>query len=224
MGFSLVANVFESASEAAELEREFRASGAEAVAVAGDMTDPADAATLVATALERFGGVDLLVNNAGGGEICPFEQMQLPDWRRVVDSNLTSTFVVASEAVTAMKRQGGGRIINISSQQAFKGAPRLAHYCAAKAGVVGFTRALALELAPYGITVNAIAPGPIATDGHARAGVTEEELRSQIAGLPLGRLGRPDEVAESVMFLAQSPSGDFYTGQTLHINGGEVMP
>jgi 3-oxoacyl-[acyl-carrier protein] reductase len=220
-GFGVVANVFDCSDEP-DLAAE--PSPGPVITRAGDMTREVDAIALVDTALERFGRVDLLVNNAGGGRIQPFTSIGLADWRHLLDSNLTTAFVVTRAVVPHMIERSRGRIVNIASQQAFKGAPKLAHYCAAKAGVIGLTRALALELAEHGITVNAVAPGPIDTGGHARAGVAPDALMAQIAALPLRRLGTPGEVAESVAFLASSPAGDFYTGQTLHPNGGDVMP
>jgi len=228
-GFGVVANVFgprgpqaEEAALAADLAERV-AAGAVAVRW-GDMTVPADAEALVALAAERFGGVEALVNNAGGGTVCPFLEMDLDTFRAMVDRNLTTAFVPSRAAAEAMAAAGRGRIVNVSSQLAFKGSAQLAHYAAAKAGVGGLTRSMALALAPHGIAVNAVAPGPIATDAHVRGGVTPAQLERQAAALPLGRLGRPEEIAEAVAFLVASPGGDFSTGQTLHINGGDVMP
>lgn len=225
-GFSVACSYLTAPERATEVIAEAVAlpSAADVFAFQGDMTAPADARALVEETRRRFKGIDLLVNNAGGGEIRPFVETELVDWERVVARNLTTTYVATRAVVETMIAQRSGRIVNISSQQAFKGAAQHAHYCAAKAGVVGFTRALALELAPCGILVNAVAPGPIDTGGHAVAGVSEEQIARQIEVLPLGRLGLPQEVAASVLFLASSPSGDFFTGQTLHPNGGDVLP
>lgn len=221
-GFGLVANVFGPDGPEAE---EAKFEGGDRVAVRwGDMTSPEDAAGLVALARERFGHLELLINTAGGGTVCPFLEMDVDTFRQMVDRNLTTAFVASRAAAEEMATQGHGRIINISSQLAFKGAPHLAHYAAAKAGVGGLTRSMALALAPHGITVNSVAPGPIATDAHVRGGVTPAQLEAQAAALPLGRLGKPEEIAEAVAFLATSPGGDFSTGQTFHINGGDVMP
>jgi 3-oxoacyl-[acyl-carrier protein] reductase len=220
-GFGVVANVF-GADPAAE-EAEFE--GCDGVAARwGDMTSPEDARGLAALATERFGRLEVLVNNAGGGVVCPFLEMDLDAFREMLDRNLTTAFVAARAAADVMVAQRYGRIISIGSQMAFKGGPHLAHYAAAKAGVGGLTRSIALALAPYGITANTVAPGPIATDAHVRGGVTPQQLQAQAAALPLGRLGAPAEVAEAVAFLATSPGGDFCTGQTIHINGGDVMP
>jgi 3-oxoacyl-[acyl-carrier protein] reductase len=223
-GFAVMANYYDPQEEGYELPLPACEGRGPVASRWGDMTRADHAEALVAATLEEFGRLDVVVNNAGGGEVCPFDQMTPADWHRLLDVNLTSAFLVCRAALGPMQRRSSGRIVNIASQQAFKGAAGLVHYCAAKAGVVGMTRALAHELAPHGITVNAVAPGPIETEGHRRAGVTPEQLRRQAAGLPLKRLGRPVEVAESVLFLADSPSGDFYTGQTLHVNGGDVMP
>jgi 3-oxoacyl-[acyl-carrier protein] reductase len=225
-GFDVVCNYLTEAerADAVAMDAASQPGGRPVVTLQGDMTSPDDARRLAAEALRRFGAIDVLVNNAGGGELRSFLDMEIDDWERIVARNLTTTYVVTRAVAGTMVTQRSGRIINVSSQQAFKGAARHAHYCAAKAGVVGLTRALALEFAPYGILVNAVAPGPIETSGHAAAGVSGEQLARQISELPLARLGQPEEISASVLFLANSPSGDFYTGQTLHPNGGDVMP
>jgi 3-oxoacyl-[acyl-carrier protein] reductase len=184
-----------------------------------DVSDEDSVSELLAEVEARFGRVDVLVNNAGISRRVRFLEMTSADWDAMMAVNLRGVFLVTRRAVPLMQAAGGGRIINIASQLGQRGGAFLAHYCAAKAGVIGFTKALARELAPT-ITVNAIAPGPILTD--MTSGREPEWYRELERELPLGRLGRPDEVAPSAVFLA-SDEGAFYTGQTLGPNGGHVM-
>jgi 3-oxoacyl-[acyl-carrier protein] reductase len=174
---------------------------------------------MVARVEARFGRVDVLVNNAGISRRIAFVEMTPADWDAVMAVNLRGVFLVTRRTVPLMQAAGHGRIINIASQLGQRGGSLLAHYSAAKAGVIGLTKALARELAPA-ITVNAIAPGPILTD--MTRGREPEWYRELEQELPLGRLGTPDEVAPSAVFLA-SESGALYTGQTLGPNGGHVM-
>ena len=139
----------------------------------------------------------------------------------MLNVHFKATFVLSQLAYISMKARGDGRIININSNLAYKGAPGLAHYSAAKAAVLGFTRSLAQEAAPHGVLVNAIAPGPI--DTRLNDTLTPEWKAWKVGSLPLRRFGRPDEVAPSAVLLA-SADGSFYVGQTLHPNGGDVMP
>lgn len=218
-GFHVVANVF--ASEGQHDDEEQFEPGVEVLW--GDLTQEDDAAQLAARSLEKHGRIDVLVNTAGGGAVTPILDLTLEQWRRMIDSNLTTAFVASRAVIAPMIDQQHGRIVNISSQLAFKGSPELAHYSAAKAGLGGLTRSLALALAPHRITVNAVAPGPIATSGHRHAGVTPDALAKQIDGLPLKRLGQPDEIAGAISYLA-GDLGGFVTGQTIHVNGGDIMP
>jgi 3-oxoacyl-[acyl-carrier protein] reductase len=174
---------------------------------------------MVARVEARFGRVDVLVNNAGISRRIAFVEMTPADWDAVMAVNLRGVFLVTRRTVPLMQAAGHGRIINIASQLGQRGGSLLAHYSAAKAGVIGLTKALARELAPA-ITVNAIAPGPILTD--MTRGREPEWYRELEQELPLGRLGTPDEVAPSAVFLA-SEEGALYTGQTLGPNGGHVM-
>ena len=139
----------------------------------------------------------------------------------MLNVHLKATFLLSQLAYVGMKARGFGRIINISSNLAYKGAPGLAHYSAAKAGVVGFTRAFAQEAAPHGVNVNSIAPGPV--DTRINDTLSAEWKAWKVGSLPLRRFGRPEEIAPSAVLLA-SADGDFYVGQTLHPNGGDVMP
>jgi 3-oxoacyl-[acyl-carrier protein] reductase len=172
-------------------------------------------------ALDRLGQVDIVVNSAGvGGGDRPFATTDDDDWDRVVGVNLRGTILVTRAFFGAMIARNHGRVINIASQLAYKGAPGLAHYCAAKAGVVGFTRALAYEGAPHNVMVNAIAPGPVDTEllrNHSQAWLDAKQ-----AQLPVGRFGQVSEIAPTALLLA-SEAGAFYAGQTLSPNGGDVM-
>ncbi|MGI5154015.1 SDR family NAD(P)-dependent oxidoreductase [Microbispora sp. CA-102843] len=193
--------------------------------VTGHITDITDAAAVeraMAEVVERHGRIDVLVNAAGILDEVPFLEMTPERFDRTIAVDLRGVFLAARYAAPYMVAAGRGRIINIASQLGIKGGTNLAHYVAAKSGVIGLTKALALELAPKGVLVNAIAPGPIVTP--LIDGLSEEWKRSKAAELPLGRFGRPEEVAPTALLLAGSPGGDIYVGQTLGPNCGDVMP
>ena len=206
--------------EAAESVAEnLRAKGARAVALRGDPADDDEARRAVAATVDELGTIDILVNNAGFSRRIPFVEMSPADWDELMNVDLRGVFLMTRHVVPMMLENGGGRIINIASQIGQRGAPQLVHYAAAKAGVIGFTKALARELAPT-ITVNAIAPGPIWTDMiRGREPNWYEQIEQE---LPLGRIGTPEEVAPTAVFLA-SDDGVLYTGQTLGPNSGHVM-
>lgn len=186
-----------------------------------DVSDPAAVAAFAEWAQERMGCIDILVNSAGiGGSVRPFSMTDDSDWDQIVGVNLRGTMLVTRAFFGAMISRNYGRIINVSSQLAYKGSAGLAHYCAAKAGVVGFTRALALEGAPYNVMVNAIAPGPVDTE--LLRNNSQEWLEAKKAELPIGRFGEVTEIAPTALLLA-SRAGAFYVGQPLSPNGGDVM-
>ncbi len=183
----------------------------------GDFDACADAVRDVGSTL---GPVDILVNNAGVVRDAMFHKMSVDQWRQVLSVDLTSLFNVTRNVIEGMRERGFGRIINISSVNAQKGQMGQTNYCAAKAGVLGFTRALALENASKGVTVNAIAPGYIDTD--MVSGVPAPILERIVAQVPVGRLGRPEEIARCVSFLASDDAG-FVTGSVVSANGGLYM-
>jgi 3-oxoacyl-[acyl-carrier protein] reductase len=187
-----------------------------------DVTDAAAVEAAVDGIVADHGRLDVLVNCAGILTEVPLLEMSLETWDQMIDVDLRSVFLCCRYAAPHMVAAGSGRIVNIASQLALKGGESLVHYSAAKAGVVGLTKALARELAPRGVLVNAIAPGPI--DTPMVEGISEEWKRAKRAELPLGRFGRPEEVSPTAVLLATSPGGDIYVGQVLGPNSGDVMP
>ena len=166
---------------------------------------------------EHFEGVDILVNNAGITRDTLFLRMKLEDWQKVLDVNLTGTFLVTKQVIRYMTKKRWGRIINITSVVGFMGNAGQVNYATTKAGLVGFTKSLAKELAPRNVLVNAVAPGFIETEMTA---VLSEEIKENYKKqIPLGRFGKPEEVANTVLFLS-SPMADYITGEVIHVNGG----
>lgn len=194
--------------------------GARTVLIQADMADLERARAVIHEAADALGELHVLVNNAGYVQRVPWEDLSLEDWDRMIRVGLTAAFVCARAAVPYMKEAGFGRIVNVSSLRALTGAPHGVHYAAAKAGLLGLTRSLALALAPFRITVNAVCPGYVATDINREALATRgPEIRAQI---PLGRPAEPEEVAATIAFLCSEEAG-YITGQTLSPNGGLRM-
>jgi 3-oxoacyl-[acyl-carrier protein] reductase len=202
---------------------DLRASGREVLDLPTDVTRAAEVDRAVAAILDRWGRVDVLVNNAGGfAVIRATEEISEEEWNAIVALNLTSVFLCSRAVLPVMKRQAAGRIVNVASVVGRGGAVRVtSHYAAAKAGVIGFTRHLALEAGPAGITVNAVAPGTTATERVLKARTPAETQRVAEA-IPLRRLGEPREIARTVLFLA-SDDASFVNGATLDVNGGQLM-
>jgi 3-oxoacyl-[acyl-carrier protein] reductase len=205
---------------AAAVADEIRASQGLAEAVELDVTDPRTVEAVTAGVLSRYGRVDILVNNAGIARDQLLVRMKREDWDAVLSTNLTAAFTCVQAVLKPMIKQRSGRIVNITSVVGQAGNPGQANYAASKAGLIGFTKALALEVASRGITVNAVAPGLIDTDmTRAMAGGAQEDWASRI---PLKRLGTPDDVAHAVVFLA-SDEASYITGHVLAVNGGMHM-
>lgn len=201
-------------------DRSVTSSSDEAVPI--EVDDEDSVAMAVRAAVSRLGRLDILVNSAGILTESPLVDMDTATWDRTLAVDLTGVFLCCRAVLPGMLERGWGRIINIASQLGIKGGVGLAHYAAAKAGVIGLTKSLALEVSARGVLVNAIAPGPIETA--MVAGITEDWKRAKRAELPLRRFGRPEEVAPTAVLLASDPGGNLYVGQTLGPNSGDVMP
>jgi 3-oxoacyl-[acyl-carrier protein] reductase len=200
--------------------KELEGLGASALAVAADAAKREDADRLVEAAKERFGRIDVLVNNAGITRDQLLVRMKDDDWDQVLDTNLRGVFLMTRAAGKVMMRQKGGRIVNVSSAAGAMGNAGQANYSAAKAGVIGLTKATARELAHWNILVNAVAPGLIETD--MAAAIPPEAREAFMQQVPLKRIGTAKDVAEVVRFLA-GEGGGYITGQVIHVNGGLYM-
>ncbi len=185
-----------------------------------NVTDSDSVAELFASIKEKVGDVDILVNNAGITRDNLLMRMKEEEWVDIIDTNLSSLYRTSKPVLRAMMKKRGGRIINIGSVVGSMGNPGQTNYCAAKAGLIGFTKSLAREVASRQITVNAIAPGFIQTDMTDE--LTEEQQKGIMSQVPMERLGQPQEIANAVLFLA-SDSAAYITGETLHVNGGMYM-
>ena len=199
-----------------------RSWGRESEAFQADLTDADQAEALVQHALDRFGKLDALVNNAGLTQVGPFLEIKPAEWDAVIATDLTAAFHTCRAALPSMVERGSGAIVNVCSRLGQMGIAQTAAYSAAKAGLIGLTRSLAREFGPHGIRINAVAPGPIATDMTEDL-LESEEGRRRLRDLPLGRFGRPDEVASAVVFLL-SDAASLFLGQTINPNSGGYMP
>jgi len=209
--------------EADKVVQTIRDAAGEAFAVQGDVKHRVDVERIVQATVDGFGGLDILVNNAGIAFYRPLLEHSEDDWDHVLGVNLKSIFLGCKAAIPHMQQRGGGVIINVGSCHAFATQPTCTSYAASKAGMIGFNRSLALEMAPHRIRVNVLVPGafwtPMAEEAVARLGKLEDVLPEVNAKLPFGRQGEPEEFAEAALFLA-ADSGSYTTGQVYIIDGG----
>ncbi|MBE9030349.1 3-oxoacyl-[acyl-carrier-protein] reductase [filamentous cyanobacterium LEGE 11480] len=217
-GAAVVVNYASSSGAADGVVAEIEGMGGQAIAVKADVSKEADVDQMVAAAIEKFGKIDILVNNAGITRDTLLLRMKPADWQAVIDLNLTGVFLCTRAVSKLMLKQKSGRIVSITSVAGQMGNPGQANYSAAKAGVIGFTRTVARELASRGITVNAVAPGFIATD-------MTNDLQAEpiLQMIPLKRYGQPEDIAGMIHFLAASPAAGYITGQVFNVDGGMVM-
>ncbi len=219
-GAAVVVNGRSDRAAIEEVAAEIRAAGGSALALLADVSGEPAVAALVERTVAEFGGVDIVVSNAGLRRQTPFLEMAYSEWREILSVALDGAFLLARAAVPAMVERGGGAFVGLSGVSHHIGTAGRAHVNASKAGLEGFIRGLAMELAPNNITVNAVAPGAIDTVRGASAGALPGGVKME--GIPLGRPGRVEEIAAAVRFLV-GPSGAYITGQTLHVNGGQFL-
>lgn len=215
-GAKVVVNYSRSKEPADELVEQISGDGGEAIAIQGDVSDSEQAQALIDQTVERFNRIDVLVNNAGINIDKTLKKLSVEDWDKVIQVDLNSAFYTVHAALPHMTEQGSGKIVNMSSFVGEAGNVGQANYAAAKAGLLGFTKTAAQELAHNGITVNAICPGFIETD--MVANIPDEAREKLLKTIPLGRFGQPEEVARAVRFVVED--ADYMTGQSLDINGG----
>ncbi|MFO7870765.1 MAG: 3-oxoacyl-ACP reductase family protein [Kiritimatiellia bacterium] len=215
-GARVIVNYNTSREKAESLVRELASRGCEAEACGADVSDSKAVEKMIDELGEKHGNLDILVNNAGIRKDGFIAMLGEEDWDRVMEVNLKGLYNTCKWASRLMIRQRRGKIVNLASVSGLKGVPGQTGYSAAKGGVISFTRSLAAELAPYGIQVNAVAPGFVETD---MTGDMEEMKKEILGRIPAGRFGKAEDVAESVLFFA-SPGADYITGQTLVVDGG----
>ena len=218
-GCKVVINYFQSKEQAEQLLAELKDKGQEAIAVQAGVAHPDDVQSMIDTTVKEFGGIDILVNNAGVNRDRTIRRMSIEEWQEVIATDLSSVFYCTYAALPHMIERGGGRIVNMSSIVGQMGNLGQSNYAAAKAGMVGFTKSAAQELARFNITVNAMCPGFIETE--MVTNLTEEVQQALIAKIPLGRFGKAEEVARLCRFLVSE--GDYITGAQININGGMYL-
>jgi len=220
-GASVAVNYRVESPSANLLVEEIESAGGDAFSLSADISKRPEAEMMVDETVSRFGSIDILVNNAGIWRSSPIEEMSDGEWDEMIAVNLTGTFNCVRAAVAAMKEARSGRIVNIASTAGQRGESFSSHYAATKGGVISLTKSLAVELAPFGILVNCVAPGWVVTD------MTRDDLLGArrdaiLQTIPLARAGTPDEIAGAVLYLASELS-TFVTGEILNVNGGAVL-
>ena len=210
-----------SESGAAAITERFEKAGITGIGMQLDVTDSAQIETVISAIADKYGAVDVLVNNAGITRDNLFMRMKEDEWDGIIETNLSAVYRLCKACIRPMVKARYGRIINIGSVVGSTGNPGQANYAAAKAGLIGFGKSLARELGSRGITVNTVSPGFIESD--MTAALSEDQREALLANIALGRMGEAEEVAQTVVFLA-SPMANYLTGQTLHVNGGMYMP
>jgi 3-oxoacyl-[acyl-carrier protein] reductase len=221
-GADVAITYLSSEKSAGEVVDGIKRSGRRSMAVKGDVSSGQDVKRMVGEVMDYFNRIDILVNNAGIWTYGEIGSMDEDVWDRTIDVNLKGMFLFTNEVVPIMKRQGGGRIINISSTAGQRGEAYHSHYAASKGGVISFTKSIAVELAKFNILVNCVAPGWVNTDMNAevfRDAKFVEKIKSEI---PLGRIPEPEEIAGPILFLASDLAG-WITGEILNVNGGAVL-
>lgn len=219
-GASIVIDFHGAEAPAVALAREIQGFGGKACGIGADVSKPADVQQLIEAAVSRYGKLDVMVNNAGIEQQHPFLEMPLEAYERTIAVNLTGTWLGCQTAARQMVKQGrGGRIINISSVHEDISMPTNAAYCASKGGIRMLTRTIAVELAKYGITVNDVCPGAVDTPIDASLKHDPEKMRALLAEIPMGRMGRPEEIAQLCVYLA-SEDAAYVTGVSFFIDGG----
>ncbi|HEU4539942.1 MAG TPA: 3-oxoacyl-ACP reductase family protein [Jiangellaceae bacterium] len=221
-GARVAVHYHRSADDADRILDRARRAGGDGEAFHADIADGRQAEELVERAIGRFGRLDALVNNAGHTQVGPFLEIAPAEWDAVIRTDLTAAYYTCRAALPSMVERGSGTIVNVASRLGQVGVAQTAAYSAAKAGLIGLTRALAQEFGPRGIRINAVAPGFTITEMTAEL-AEDEEGRQRLRAMPIGRFGRADEVADAVIFLL-SDASSLFLGQTLNPNGGGYMP
>jgi 3-oxoacyl-[acyl-carrier protein] reductase len=223
MGANVVVNYVRDRDAAEEVVRAAEGRGVNAIAVQADVADLTEAEQLIEATIARFKRVDILICNAGIWEGAPIDEMAEPLWNRTMEINLKGTWTVCRAAIPYMKKQHFGRIVIVSSTAGQRGEANYSNYAASKGGQIAFTKALATELGPYGINVNAVAPGWVDTEMSSAALSDDSERREAIAAeIPIGRVATADDIAGPIVFLS-SDWARHITGEILNVNGGSVL-